>query len=691
MMVSNPSNASIGEPTLNILVLTVSNTFAQFLSLEIQSESPASSISLNAHGLDDYCSILCFNRKMEIATENMTVLASSSVPEDQIDKAFNYSLTTRQIEQSPCILESSECHAPTEDFHCPTSEQPEIYPTVSLQESPIDNSHLSLQLNAGSVHGTLATLAMARTNSKPPKPDNKKPPHKILYPTRASIPNDSSSSKAIKWRGLDPLAMVQHISELALAFSHSSDSSNFDEFREERAFLRKFVHGEVSTDNGTPNHSHKNLSDITAETCSTAIEDIHGLNALETFTPSNPKSILDILQIPEESLNELDENDLATKGASIPDLIARLEGLISDFEDLGVGKDMFPSYNRVIMLLNAAFHRREGSADPKVTSNDAKNAVTQAIDQVKTLMVMAKFEQSEMKAKHNSGDELKYASRSKLLSDFPRLVATINDHQEQCHDSPIPTNVDWESMMYYGLPPKRLNQTFNEQMNLWLRCNWANPFPDTEMLNHLVSHLITSGCMTLPKEKADLLTNGHSEDYHDSMMKLATEKVTNWLVNARTRKWRPSIQEAFDLKRPTFMLLEDSISIFEGRPLMTIPGWDGDSFYSGFADFSAPLHTWYNLKKRPKKSFSTKKRTNCIKNDDNSEKQVRSTPDTASLCAVQAQKSLREVGPNNVDDSSIPTQPLPAMPSLENPIGASFDLEFLEAIADPDLCHTFPV
>lgn len=697
--VSYSKNSRAVTPTINAVVSTLSNTFSYIFPNLKRIQEPCH--SSNTQGLDDCCSIICFDRKMDAATENATAEEPPSGTEDQVDIAFKCSLTPRSIERHFLLLDSAEGNLSNDASVRPVSEQPHIYATVSLQESPFNDSHQPLQLNQVSVLGNVSTIDTTPTNNEPPKPDNTKHPHKILYPMRASITSNSSSSDAIKWRGLEPLAMVQHIAELALAFSDNIDCSDgVDAFREGRSFLCKFVDGGVSTSDGTSNHPSTNLSDG-EETCSNAIDDFRDLNVLKKFTPWNPKSILENLQITEEWPNELDNNDFASKGEKISELISQLDSLVSDFEDLGVNEDMVPSYNRVKMLLNTSVHRWEGRTNaPKVTGKEAEDAVKQALDQVRTLMDLAKCKELDKKLKRNADDDSKPASLSNISSNVPRLVATTNDQaresvnhpdQEKLHVSPIPANVDWESMMYNGMPPKPLNQAFNEQMILWLRCNWANPFPDTEMLHHLVSHLITIGCMTLPKEKAKPLMNGRSEDYHDDMVKLAIEKVTNWLVNARTRKWRPSIQEAFDLKRPTFMLLEDSIRIFDGKAPRTIPGWDGDSFYSEFTDFSEPLHTWYNLNKRPKKTSTTKKRKTSNKNCNISAKQVKNAPDTRSLPSFPTQTSIHEVGPNSGDDSSIQPPPLPAMPSLENAIGESFDMEFLEALAVPDQYQTFPV
>jgi Homeobox KN domain len=81
-------------------------------------------------------------------------------------------------------------------------------------------------------------------------------------------------------------------------------------------------------------------------------------------------------------------------------------------------------------------------------------------------------------------------------------------------------------------------------MTHWLLMNWTNPYPDDEGLVHLAAEC-----------------------------GVTTTVVSNWLINARTRKWRPAIVKATNLEdRPSSMLLEDSIRIFQGRPLRAVAG-----------------------------------------------------------------------------------------------------------------------
>eukprot|EP00957_Ditylum_brightwellii_P212152 15367022-Ditylum_brightwellii.AAC.1 len=94
------------------------------------------------------------------------------------------------------------------------------------------------------------------------------------------------------------------------------------------------------------------------------------------------------------------------------------------------------------------------------------------------------------------------------------------------------------------LPPKEKKfskKEFANYMNHWLRSNWTNPYPDDEGLQEMASDCGTT-----------------------------TAVVSNWLINARTRKWRPAIVKAYKLNRPADYLKEDAIAIFDGRPVQEI-------------------------------------------------------------------------------------------------------------------------
>ena len=84
-------------------------------------------------------------------------------------------------------------------------------------------------------------------------------------------------------------------------------------------------------------------------------------------------------------------------------------------------------------------------------------------------------------------------------------------------------------------------QELGKYMTSWLRENFTNPYPDDEGLVHMANHCGTTN-----------------------------QVISNWLINARTRKWRPAIIKATELGRPADMLLEDSINIFDGKSVRPI-------------------------------------------------------------------------------------------------------------------------
>ena len=109
------------------------------------------------------------------------------------------------------------------------------------------------------------------------------------------------------------------------------------------------------------------------------------------------------------------------------------------------------------------------------------------------------------------------------------------------------------------------------------------------MLENLANYLILHRCVTVGKNDAD-----------KSISEIAKHKINNWLVNIRTRKWRPSIADAFDAKRPAALLLEDSVRVFDEKKLRSIKGWDASKVPS---EYSEPLKNW-----APKKGAAKKKK-----------------------------------------------------------------------------------
>lgn len=84
-------------------------------------------------------------------------------------------------------------------------------------------------------------------------------------------------------------------------------------------------------------------------------------------------------------------------------------------------------------------------------------------------------------------------------------------------------------------------QDLSEYMTTWLRSNWTNPYPDENGLEQMARDCGTTSTI-----------------------------VSNWLINARTRKWRPAIVKASEMNRPSYMLLEDSLNIFDGKRVQSL-------------------------------------------------------------------------------------------------------------------------
>lgn len=105
----------------------------------------------------------------------------------------------------------------------------------------------------------------------------------------------------------------------------------------------------------------------------------------------------------------------------------------------------------------------------------------------------------------------------------------------------VPSQASVLEMPVHQQHQQQSKQELAKYMTSWLRTNWTNPYPDDDGLVVMATHCATT-----------------------------IQVISNWLINARTRKWRPAIIKASELGRPADLLLEDSINIFDGKPLREI-------------------------------------------------------------------------------------------------------------------------
>merc|ERR1711982_64354 len=107
-------------------------------------------------------------------------------------------------------------------------------------------------------------------------------------------------------------------------------------------------------------------------------------------------------------------------------------------------------------------------------------------------------------------------------------------------------------------------ERFNRIVMEWFRTNFWNPFPCDTVFSNLVHNLVSSDCLVLTISDAKKLIDLAPPSAYLYKKDIAIEKLTNFLINTRTRKWRPAVEKAFDLRRPASMLLEDALAIFDG-------------------------------------------------------------------------------------------------------------------------------
>ena len=191
--------------------------------------------------------------------------------------------------------------------------------------------------------------------------------------------------------------------------------------------------------------------------------------------------------------------------------VQQLTTLARKFESIDSHEDYLSSYERMKTHLidkSSFLSRNKSSRHEK--SKCFEKLYSSALDQMSSLIAMAKETSDD-----DGEDYHKY-------TDSPKSISTTGSTE---------MNV---------VPGEYSKKDFTEYMNKWLKENWTNPYPDDDGLAEIA------------------ITNGTSPT-----------TVSNWLINARTRKWRPAIVKAYESGRPSEMLKVDSIDIFDGKPVPT--------------------------------------------------------------------------------------------------------------------------
>ena len=167
------------------------------------------------------------------------------------------------------------------------------------------------------------------------------------------------------------------------------------------------------------------------------------------------------------------------------------------------------------------------------------------LEMVDRIMSMTKHSSPRARSAANSIDAV-----SMISATTPPLTSKIDARCESLVDS-ILNKRNGATKEIAALPSsvKGKNGLFQSRMENWLIQNWTNPFPDTTALNVLATQLLQAQCIVLKGRDTQVLVGMSLEDRQCYMMKTAVKKIETYLTNTRLRKWRKSIEDAFDLVR----------------------------------------------------------------------------------------------------------------------------------------------
>jgi len=187
--------------------------------------------------------------------------------------------------------------------------------------------------------------------------------------------------------------------------------------------------------------------------------------------------------------------------------VCQITKLAREFESSHLCEEFIPSYQRVKERLFEESNFISKSSKKHVEKVESFSKLySSVIQQMQALIEMAKRMKSE----------------GRVASKFFHDEVGTNEKKSQ-------VDITTSTVEYS-------KRDFTEYMNNWLKENWTNPYPDDEGLAEIAA------------------INGTSPT-----------TVSNWLINARTRKWRPAIVKAYEAGRPADMLKDDSMNIFDGN------------------------------------------------------------------------------------------------------------------------------
>jgi len=368
----------------------------------------------------------------------------------------------------------------------------------------------------------------------------------ILFPLKTN----PSTNTDKKWEAMDPLCFAEYISR-QLADSQS-------------------IQNDITTVTSSHNTTNKvtlaerrgqkplqiNTKFLSQDFSPNIPSSPHPSNAIGSLPPNLASKVMKDIQVSPEPIPLADSHNLRKR--PISKLL--LPTIVPNDDDLNDDCEGSPSWDPYFLILH---NPHDPTAAQLITKEmcdlaryfESMPKYTDCISSYRRFQTEL-FRNSELICNSANGVQEKIRKFTQLYSDallhMKSLISTAQNLQHESNtSSTITDNVPNHVVSTHEDVPKKYHhgivvstqkiyskKEFTEVMNQWLVDNWTNPYPDDEGIAYL----------------AEL--NGTTPTI-----------VSNWLINARTRKWRPAIVKAYDARRPADLLKEDSIRIFQRKPL----------------------------------------------------------------------------------------------------------------------------
>lgn len=325
-------------------------------------------------------------------------------------------------------------------------------------------------------------------------------PRKIVYqlPSNELPPSDSlASSHATTWLGLTPLEMIQKIASMTINSPAFCIETQGTQFQCGRLLIQSFL-TDVPQQGMDVHAGQKRKRD--------------GDDSIELDVDVD--SLARVLESVDIRSSDYTFNRWTPTLPVGQSNLARLDMLVRELERLVVLSNIewcLPSYNRVQRAFLSNIERAGGDPERRLI------AVNNASCQMQALV--------------------------DLVSSYPVSKSIL----------PSPTkSADLSSKAIAG-DMKARTAKFQNHMTVWIVNNWQNPFPDDDMFKYLANFMIDNQSVPLSSKDVTRLDGG------ESLFSITTEKIVNWLVNFRTRRWRPVRKSACNDYHPASPIIAADI------------------------------------------------------------------------------------------------------------------------------------